>query len=236
VRQIFAAMMMLSVLSSLAVSSADPLPPIISMVRANNIYSSGARIEWTTNVNSDGVVEFGTTAAYGMTTAISPFIMTTHSVSVGGLAPDAPLALKVSRISGSTKFTAGGDRCSVSGAIPSLPSDFSFAGQQLTLNVGGAEVVFVLDAKGRGKSPMGTFAFKIKMKKREKGSAMNNTADIGFSAKLQKGTWAQIWGISSNATEEFAQMETSIEFGGNVYVTSTAVKMSVKGNGGQFRQ
>ena len=61
----------------------DPL--VISNVAAGGITTSGATITWTTNENSDSQVEYGTTTAYGQSTALNPAPVTAHSRGLSGL-------------------------------------------------------------------------------------------------------------------------------------------------------
>ncbi len=60
--------------------------PAISAVAASAITSSGATISWTTDQASDSQVAYGTTSAYGATSALNSGLATSHSVSLGGLA------------------------------------------------------------------------------------------------------------------------------------------------------
>ncbi|GAI54653.1 unnamed protein product, partial [marine sediment metagenome] len=45
----------------------DTTPPTISGVSASNITQTSATITWTTDENSDSLVEYGTTTGYGST-------------------------------------------------------------------------------------------------------------------------------------------------------------------------
>jgi Concanavalin A-like lectin/glucanases superfamily/Purple acid Phosphatase, N-terminal domain len=67
-------------------SSLLPTPPIISGVSATNITGSAASIRWTTNEPADGQVEYGTTTAYGQITPRDASLVTSHAMSLSGLA------------------------------------------------------------------------------------------------------------------------------------------------------
>src|SRR6266540_3266041 len=63
----------------------DTTAPDISNVAAAGVTTSGATITWTTNENSDSQVEYGTTTAYGQSTALNPAPVTAHSRGLSGL-------------------------------------------------------------------------------------------------------------------------------------------------------
>jgi len=58
--------------------------PVISNVHASPNPTT-ATITWTTDIPSDSRVEWGTTAAYGNTSALNTALVTSHSVKLSGL-------------------------------------------------------------------------------------------------------------------------------------------------------
>jgi hypothetical protein len=66
----------------------DSTPPVISGVNAASITSTSAVIHWLTDEGSDSLVEFGTSTAYGSTSALDPGLVTVHSRSLAGLDSD----------------------------------------------------------------------------------------------------------------------------------------------------
>jgi hypothetical protein len=60
-------------------AAADTTPPTISSVASSSVTGTGAAITWTTNENSDSQVEYGTTTAYGSSTALNASMLTSHS-------------------------------------------------------------------------------------------------------------------------------------------------------------
>ena len=58
--------------------------PVISNVTATNISNNSATITWTTDQNSDSVVNYGLTSSYGSTTSSSTMTVS-HSVNIAGL-------------------------------------------------------------------------------------------------------------------------------------------------------
>jgi hypothetical protein len=63
-----------------------PAPPIISNVSAA-VTASGATISWTTNVDADSQVEYGTTTAYGASTRLDSTLVNSHSQTLSSLNP-----------------------------------------------------------------------------------------------------------------------------------------------------
>ena len=71
------------ILSSVNLSDANM--PLISNAAASSITSSSATITWTTNEMSTHQVDYGTTAAYGSSTAENMDMMASHSQTLSGL-------------------------------------------------------------------------------------------------------------------------------------------------------
>jgi YD repeat-containing protein len=66
-------------------STPDITAPVISNVAAVGITATSATITWNTNENSDSQVEYGTTTAYGQSTALNPSLVNAHSQGLSGL-------------------------------------------------------------------------------------------------------------------------------------------------------
>lgn len=67
----------------------DTTPPTITMQPVSGVTSSAFTVAWTTNEPADTQVEYGTSAAFGTSTALAPAAVTSHSQTVSGLAPNA---------------------------------------------------------------------------------------------------------------------------------------------------
>lgn len=65
--------------------TADTTAPVISGVGASAITQTSAAINWTTDEASDSQVEYGTSTAYGLTTALATATTTAHQVALGSL-------------------------------------------------------------------------------------------------------------------------------------------------------
>jgi len=62
-------------------------PPSISGVSSSNKKKNSATITWSTNQSADSQIEYGTTTAYGATTAVDPLMVTSHGYTLTGLQP-----------------------------------------------------------------------------------------------------------------------------------------------------
>jgi RHS repeat-associated protein len=98
----------------------DNTAPDISNVAAAGVTTSGATITWTTNENSDSQVEYGTTTAYGQSTALNPALVTAHSQVLSGLTSDQDYHYRV-------KSSDAGGNLRVS-------ADFTFKTAQLAIS------------------------------------------------------------------------------------------------------
>lgn len=73
----------------------DRTAPTISGRTATNITGGTARITWTTNEPATSLVEYGLTTSYGSSTALDPALVTAHSVTLTGLAPNTTYNYRV---------------------------------------------------------------------------------------------------------------------------------------------
>jgi hypothetical protein len=70
---------------TVVVSTSDTAVPVISGLAASSFTSSSAVVKWTTSVPADQQVDYGTTAAYGSSTALDTTKATSHTVTLGAL-------------------------------------------------------------------------------------------------------------------------------------------------------
>ena len=59
---------------------------VISNVQAVSTATTSSQIVWNTNVSADSSVSYGTTPAYGSSTPVDPTMVTSHQVTLSGLA------------------------------------------------------------------------------------------------------------------------------------------------------
>ncbi|HEX4485587.1 MAG TPA: Ig-like domain-containing protein, partial [Terriglobales bacterium] len=60
-------------------------PPVITSVITSSVTSTGATINWTTNVAADSQIEYGTSVSYGHTSTLDSAKVTAHSESITAL-------------------------------------------------------------------------------------------------------------------------------------------------------
>jgi hypothetical protein len=65
----------------------DITPPVISAVTVDNTSPRATSVSWSTDEAADGRIEYGTSTAYGQTTALDPTLATSHTVRLTGLSP-----------------------------------------------------------------------------------------------------------------------------------------------------
>ncbi|MHA1613783.1 MAG: fibronectin type III domain-containing protein, partial [Candidatus Thorarchaeota archaeon] len=75
--------------------AADITPPTISNVQVTNITLTSALISWTTNENSDSLIDYGTTTDYGLVAGTTATSTTSHSVQLTNLSPGTTYHFKV---------------------------------------------------------------------------------------------------------------------------------------------
>ncbi len=95
----------------------DTVPPVISSIAVSSVTSSSAVLTWTTDEPADTQVNYGTTTAYGASSALDPALRTSHSVTLSGLSPG-------------TAYHAQLESADAAGNL-ALSADVSFATQPL---------------------------------------------------------------------------------------------------------
>lgn len=70
----------------------DPPPiiiitPVLSNVTVGGITETGAKITWTTNIPTDGLVQYGISSVYGNASPLSTTLATTHEINLTNLTP-----------------------------------------------------------------------------------------------------------------------------------------------------
>jgi len=73
----------------------DNGPTISNVLVAPGLTASSARVTWSTDVASDGQVEYGLTTAYGLTTPVDEVTDTRHDMQLTGLSPGAAYHYRV---------------------------------------------------------------------------------------------------------------------------------------------
>src|SRR5438128_10517317 len=87
----------------------DSTPPVLSAIAASAITSSGATITWTTNEASDSQVDYGPTTAYGSSSPLNASLVTSHSISISGLAANTVYHFRVRSRDAASNLATSGD-------------------------------------------------------------------------------------------------------------------------------
>jgi phosphodiesterase/alkaline phosphatase D-like protein len=80
-------------------STGNPPPPStldITNVQAASATASTSQIVWTTNVTADSAVDYGTSTSYGSSTPVASAMVTSHQVTLSGLAAGTTYYYQVS--------------------------------------------------------------------------------------------------------------------------------------------
>ena len=135
-----------------ASTTGNPPPSALNItnVQATSNTTSSSQIVWTTNVAADSALDYGTSASYGSSTPVDPAMITSHQVTLSGLAAGATYYYQVNSTdskgnharSGGYSFKTSG--FSISGTI-SPPTGGS--GAMLTLG-GAASTTTTADGVG----------------------------------------------------------------------------------------
>jgi hypothetical protein len=137
----------------------------ITSVSTTGITTTSAVISWTTSAAADSQVAYGTTTSYGQTTALNSTMVTSHSVTLSGLAAGTLYHFQVKSRDGSGTLVSSGDFSFVtsdgtSNTPPTVsmvsPANGSTATGSVTLSAsasssaGIANVQFLLDSASLG--------------------------------------------------------------------------------------
>jgi phosphodiesterase/alkaline phosphatase D-like protein len=105
---------------------ADTTPPVISAIAAGSISSISAAIIWTTNEPATSIVEYGTTTAYGSSTALNSALVISHSATLNGLTASTTYHYRVKSADATGNLAISGDNTlSTSGAPDTTPPTIS---------------------------------------------------------------------------------------------------------------
>jgi len=91
-----------------SIGGAYTAAPAISAVGASGISDTGVTISWTTDQNSDSIVEYGTTTAYG-SSVLGGFCGVNHSLTLSGLSASTTYHYRVKSKNASNLQRASGD-------------------------------------------------------------------------------------------------------------------------------
>ncbi|HKT31097.1 MAG TPA: LamG-like jellyroll fold domain-containing protein, partial [Gammaproteobacteria bacterium] len=121
-------------------------PPVISAVAAGSVSSSGATVTWTTDQPGTSQVVYGTTAAYGSSSAVNTNLVTAHTVVLTGLTAGTTYHYEVKSANSSGTLATSPDAVFTTGSGSSggLPNPLGW----WKLNEGGGSTA--VDSSGNG--------------------------------------------------------------------------------------
>ncbi|MBI3804681.1 MAG: fibronectin type III domain-containing protein [Nitrospirae bacterium] len=96
----------------------DTTVPVLSGITVGSLSNSAATISWTTNEAADSQVQFGTTAAYGASTARDGALTTGHSQNLTGLSASTTYHFRVLSSDAAGNLSTSGDNTFTTAALP----------------------------------------------------------------------------------------------------------------------
>lgn len=90
-------------------SALDTTPPVLSAIAAGSVTATSAVITWTTNEAATAQVEYGTTTAYGSSSALDSALLTGHSRTLTNLSPSTLYHFRVLSRDAAGNLATSGD-------------------------------------------------------------------------------------------------------------------------------
>jgi uncharacterized delta-60 repeat protein len=102
----------------------DLTPPAISNAGISNITSSTATVIWNTDEASDSQVEYGPTASYGISTALNPSLVTSHSQNLTGLSARTTYHYQIKSLDAAGNLATSADFTFITASESSVTDEF----------------------------------------------------------------------------------------------------------------
>src|SRR5712664_2261710 len=100
-------------LVSSANSTGNPPPPttlVITNIQTGPVTTSSSQIAWTTNIPADSSVDYGTTIAFGNSTPVDSGMVTSHQMTLSGLAAGTTYYYQVNSTDSKGNHGHGGNK------------------------------------------------------------------------------------------------------------------------------
>jgi hypothetical protein len=146
--------------------------------------------------------------------------------------------MTVAKLSGKVNFKSSGkDGCSVAGVVPSLPALFDPAGVAAKLDVGGARVLFTLDAKGRSRAASGALSLILKPTKRNKSTRKTEFlgGPVAFKANVKNSSLHDYWtdeGLQNQTASGTLNLVIDLYLNGRICTATVPASYSGKADAG----
>jgi ASPM-SPD-2-Hydin domain-containing protein/centrosomal CEP192-like protein/Ig-like domain-containing protein/immunoglobulin I-set domain protein len=138
-------------LVSSANSTGNPPPTTLDVtnVQAASVTTSSSQVVWTTNVPANSSVDYGTTTAYGNSTPVDPTMVTSHQVTISGLAAGTTYYFQVNSTDSKGNHGRGGNKFNTTGFSLSGTITPATAGNGATVALSGpANASVTADSSG----------------------------------------------------------------------------------------
>src|SRR5713101_4681505 len=123
------------------VSSSNTAPPstlAITNVQTASVTTSSSQVVWTTNVAADSSVDYGTTTSYGNSTPVDSTMVTSHQMTLSGLAAGTTYYYQVNSTDSKGNHGHGGNSFKTAGYKVSGTINPTPAGNGATVALSGA--------------------------------------------------------------------------------------------------
>ncbi|MBI3606761.1 MAG: fibronectin type III domain-containing protein [Nitrospirae bacterium] len=137
-------------------SFADTTPPVISAVASGTITNVGAKITWVTDEASSSQVEYGTTTAYGTSSALAATLVTSHTINLTGLAPSTTYHFRVTSADAAGNAAVSADNTFTTASAPDTTAPVISAVASGALTNTGATVTWATDEASSSQVEYGT--------------------------------------------------------------------------------
>jgi hypothetical protein len=116
----------------LALAHVDTAEPVISDIGVSAITQTSATVTWNTDEKATSLVEYGTTANYGMSSVLDTNLVTNHSVALSGLTADKTYHFRVKSSDSSGNLATSGDATFDTSPVLALPVFTMLSEQTIT--------------------------------------------------------------------------------------------------------
>jgi hypothetical protein len=163
----------------------DTTPPVISGVVVSAISQTNATISWTTGEPANTQVDYGTTSAYGTTTALTTSLTTPHSQLLSGLTASTTYHYRVR-----SADAAGNGATSADASFTTAAADTTVPTVALTAPANGATVSGTITASANAGDNIGVASVQFQVDTANIGAADTNAP---YSTQFDTTTAANGW-------------------------------------------
>src|SRR5216684_1148065 len=119
-------------------ANTSPSTLIITNVQTGSVTTSSSQVVWTTNVPANSSIDYGTTTAYGNSTPVDSAMVTSHQMTLSGLAAGTTYYYQVNSTDSKGNNGHGGNKFKSAGFSMSGTITPAAAGNGATVALSGA--------------------------------------------------------------------------------------------------